>query len=149
MHVDTGSMKHKNLPVYLETLSHQIIGCAIKVHRNLGPGLLESIYEHALMYELALAGIRAERQVSYRVPYMGTLLPELRVDTVVERAIRIELKSAEAIKPTHLLTLLSYLRLTGLPLGLAINFNVMVLKDGLRRVMNERSEQFKPTDPSS
>ncbi|HEV8454418.1 MAG TPA: GxxExxY protein [Gemmatimonadales bacterium] len=118
-------------------LSHEVIGAAIEVHRLLGPGLLESIYEMALCRVLWLRGIEVERQVNVPVSYKGKRLAcGIQLDLLVQRTIIIELKSVEKILPVHRAQLLTYLRLQELWLGLIINFNVEVLRDGVRRVLN-------------
>jgi GxxExxY protein len=114
-----------------------VIGAAIEVHRLLGPGLLESIYEMALCRELWLRGIEVERQVNVPVSYKGKQLAcGIQLDLLVQRTIIIELKSVEKILPVHRAQLLTYLRLQELWLGLIINFNVEVRRDGVRRVLN-------------
>jgi GxxExxY protein len=109
------------------------IGCCITVHRTLGPGLLEIIYSRAVAVELAAAGIPFEREKPYPVTYRGQLLCEHRLDFVVGNAIVLEIKAIEAIAPIHHSQLLSYLRVSRLRVGLLMNFNVAVLKDGLVR----------------
>ena len=119
-----------------QDLSRKIIGCAIEVHRNLGPGLLESIYEECLAKELELNRISHERQVMLPISYKGTRLEgEYRLDFLVENKIILELKSVESVLPVHKAQLLTYLKLTGLRLGLIINFNVPALKDGIIRIV--------------
>lgn len=117
----------------LNDLTGRIIGCAIEVHRQLGPGLLESIYESALCIELALAGLAYERQKAIPVVYKGSPLGEYRADVIVHDTIILELKSVERFDPIFEAQILSYLRLSGKPLGLLINFNSRLLKDGVRR----------------
>lgn len=109
----------------------------MKVHTALGPGLLEKTYEHCLAYELSRAGLDVQRQVPLPVIYKEVRL-ELgyRLDPVVNDQVVVEVKAAEAIAPVHKAQLLSYLRMSGKPLGLLINFNGVHLKDGLRRVVN-------------
>jgi GxxExxY protein len=121
------------LPADLETLVSDTIGCCINVHRTLGPGLLETIYSRAVARELRAAGISFEREKPYPVTYRGQLLCEHHLDFVVGSAIVLEIKSIEAIAPIHHAQLLSYLRVSRLRVGLLINFNVAVLKDGLVR----------------
>ncbi len=123
----------------VEELSRRIIGAAIEVHSTLGPGLLELIYEEALCVELAAAGIRYERQAEVVIDYKGHPLRGQRLDLLVDRAIVAELKSVAMIQDVHKAQLLSYLRAARLPLGLLINFNAGRLKDGIRRVINERA----------
>ena len=117
----------------LETLVHDTIGCCIAVHRELGPGFLETIYSRAVTLELVAAGITFEREKPYPVTYRGQLLCEHRLDFVVGGAIVLEIKSIEAIARVHHAQLLNYLRVSRLRVGLLMNFNVPALKDGLVR----------------
>ena len=118
----------------LNDLTEKIIGCAIKVHRVLGPGLLESAYEVCLAHEVRKAGLQIERQVSLPVVYDGIKLDAGYIlDIVVEDAIILELKAVETLLPIHEAQLLTYLKLTGKKLGLLINFNVALLKNGIKR----------------
>ncbi|AKS40995.1 GxxExxY protein [Wenzhouxiangella marina] len=115
-------------------LTGEIIGAAIAVHRELGPGLLESVYEVCLAFELEARGLNFERQVELPVVYRGHHLDcGYRLDMVVEGSVLLELKSTANLEPIHEAQLLTYLRLSGLQLGLLINFNVPVLKQGIRR----------------
>lgn len=117
--------------------SHAVIGAAIEVHRLIGPGLLESVYERALCRELSLRGIGAERQVHLLVLYKGEALNcNIKLDLLVERSVVVEVKSVEKLVPIHKAQLLTYLRLRDLWLGLLLNFNVEILRDGIRRVLN-------------
>ena len=120
-----------------EQLTEQIIGAAIEVHRELGPGLLESAYEECLCHELHLRNISFQRQVDLSLAYKGRKLNcGYRLDIVVENTVLVELKSIEQILAIHYAQLLTYLRLSGMRVGLLINFNVAVLKNGLlRRVL--------------
>lgn len=117
-----------------DPLSHRVIGAAIEVHKNLGPGLLESAYEECLAYELTQAGLAIRRQVPLPVVYKGVKL-ELgyRIDVIVEGKLLLELKAIESLDAIHEAQLLTYLRLSGIRTGLLINFCVPVLKDGIRR----------------
>ncbi len=119
-------------------LSSQLIGICIKVHTKLGPGLLESIYEEVVCYELTQRDIPFRRQQGMKVVYeevdMGI---GYRADIIVEDKIIMELKSSEAIHPVHYKTLLTYLRLSEIEVGLLINFNVAVLKDGIYRLVQD------------
>lgn len=118
----------------LNRLTEQIIGAAIEVHKALGPGLLESAYETCLCHELSLREISFERQRPLPIEYKGTKLEcGYRLDLLVEGAVVVEIKAVEAIEPIHEAQLLTYLKLGGWKLGLLINFNVPVLKDGIRR----------------
>lgn len=107
------------------------------VHSALGPGLLESIYEACLAYELERDGLQVERQKALPIFYAGTRLDEgYRIDLLVERSVLIELKAIEQVRDVHLAQLLSYLRLSTCPVGLLLNFHVLHLRDGIRRVIN-------------
>jgi GxxExxY protein len=118
------------------TLTHEIIGAAIEVHRALGPGLLESAYEACLAHEFSLRGIPAERQLQLPVQYKGQPIDAAyRIDLLVNREVVLEIKAADSILPIHEAQLLTYLKLGGWKLGLLINFNVPVLKDGIRRLI--------------
>ena len=119
-----------------DPLTEKIIGLAIEVHRALGPGLLESAYEECLCHELSVAGLAFKRQVPFPIKYKTVdLLCGYRADLVVENTVLAELKAVEAILPVHKAQMLTYLRLSGLRVGLLMNFNVPVLKDGLHRVV--------------
>jgi len=125
----------------INELSNRIIGAAIEVHKTLGPGLLESIYEECLGHELSLRGISFERQKPLIVTYKGkTLDCGYRLDLVVEKQIIIELKSCESIEPIHRAQLLTYLKLSDLRLGLLLNFNVPMMRDGIVRIVNALPE---------
>lgn len=118
-------------------ISGKIIGAAIEVHRKLGPGLLESAYEECLCCEMALRVIKFERQVPLPLNYKGVDLDcGYRLDLLVEDKVIVELKSIETLEPIHDAQLLTYLRLRNAWLGLIINFNVIMLKDGVRRLVN-------------
>ena len=115
-------------------LTHTIIGAAIEVHRQLGPGLLESAYEECLARELTVRGLGYQRQKAVPIVYKEVKLEcGYRMDILVEDRIVLELKSVEALNPVHEATILTYLRLSGRSLGLLINFIVAILKDGIRR----------------
>jgi GxxExxY protein len=115
-------------------ITREIIGAAIEVHKQLGPGLLESAYEECLAHELQLRNLRVERQQPVPVVYKQTKLEcGYRIDLLVEGRIVVELKSVDGLAPIHEAIILTYLRLSGHRLGLLINFNVSVLKDGIRR----------------
>ena len=113
-----------------------VIGAAIEVHRTLGPGLLESAYEECLCRELQLRNIPFERQKPLPLTYKGTDIDcGYRLDIVVDQQVVIELKACNSLEPIHEAQLLTYLRLSGLKVGLLINFNVPVLRDGIRRLV--------------
>jgi len=117
-----------------DRLSNQVIGCALEVHRQLGPGLLESAYEAALALELEQQGIACQRQVQLQVQYKGVTLDcTYRLDLVVADQLLVELKSVDSLEPIHEAQLLTYLKLSGLKTGLLINFNETLLKNGIRR----------------
>ena len=117
-------------------LSKEIIGAAIEVHRHLGPGLLESAYEECLAYELTQQNIPFERQKALPVVYKDVRLDAgFRVDFLVDNLVVVELKAIEALTPTHEAQVLTYLRLTGCKLGLLLNFNVRLLKNGIKRLV--------------
>jgi GxxExxY protein len=118
-------------------ITEAIIGAAIEVHRILGPGMLESIYQRALQHKLALRKLPVLAQVAVRVAYKGVALEaDLRLDLIVGKAVIVEVKSVAAIEDVHRAQLLTYLRLPGMHAGLIINFNVATLRDGIRRVAN-------------
>ena len=121
----------------LNEVSERIIGCAIKVHRALGPGLLESTYEVCLMHELVKMGLTVQAQVPLPVHYDGLKLDAgYKIDLLVENSVIVELKAVESLHPIHEAQLLSYLKLSGKKLGLLINFNVKMLKNGVKRLVN-------------
>jgi GxxExxY protein len=127
--------------VDVNELSGRIIGAAIGVHKYLGPGLLESAYEQCLCHELKLRGMSFERQQPLPVEYKGVRLDcGYRLDVVVENTLILELKACEKVEPIHKAQLLTYLKLSGLKLGLLLNFNVPVMKKGIVRVVNELEE---------
>lgn len=119
-----------------DPLSGKVIQLAIEVHRELGPGLLESAYEECLCYELSTAGLSFERQVSLPITYKSVRLESgYDMDIVVERRLVLELKTVERLIPIHEAQLLSYLKLSGIKTGLLMNFHVPLLKDGLKRIV--------------
>ena len=130
-------MANAELILRANTLSQQIIGAAIEVHRHLGPGVLENSYEQCLCRELSLRGISFERQIGLPLEYKGLKLEcGYRLDILVEGLVIVEIKAVEKIEPIHEVQLLTYLRLTDLWLGLLINFHEMPLKNGIRRIVN-------------
>ncbi len=122
----------------INDLSGTIIKGAIKVHSELGPGMLESVYQRCLVYELQESGLSVESELMLPIRYRGKVVCDeaFRLDLLVEQQIVVELKSVEKVKPVHLKQLLTYLRLTKKPLGLLINFNENLLKYGITRVAN-------------
>lgn len=125
----------------INRLSNKIIGAAIEVHRTLGPGLLESAYEECLCEELDLRGLQYERQKPLPVVYKRRKLDcGYRLDIVVSNSIILELKCCEKIEPIYEAQLLTYLKLSGLHLGLILNFNVTMMRDGIKRIVHEFAE---------
>ena len=119
-------------------ISEKIIGCAIEVHKALGPGLLESAYLECLYYELQKAGLRTEKQKPLPLIYKEIKLDAgYRLDLIVENKVIIEVKSIETLNDTHTAQVLTYLKLSGCKLGLLMNFNVLRLIDGLKRLVNK------------
>jgi GxxExxY protein len=122
-------------------ISEKIIGCAIEVHRILGPGLLESVYEDALCHELKIQGIRFTRQKSVPIPYKDAKLgTDLRLDLLVEDKVIVDLKAKEILSKIDKPQLLTYLRLSEMRLGLIINFHVKLMREGIHRVVNNLKE---------
>jgi len=123
-------------------ISREVIGAALTLHRKLGPGLLESAYEACLAYELEKSGFRVERQKAVPLIYEAVKLDcGFRADLVVEGKLVLELKCKEALHPVDEAQLLSYLRLLNIPIGLLINFHVALLKDGIKRMVNNYREE--------
>ena len=122
-------------PRDLDVLVHAVIGAALEVHRLLGPGFLESLYEEALSLELALRGVPFRRQAPIAVEYKGRPIGQARLDLLVSDPLIVELKAVETISAVHLAQILSYLKASRLQLGLVINFNVPELRRGIRRVI--------------
>ena len=124
-------------------ISRDIVRCALEVHRTLGgPGLLESVYEEALAWELKQTGLDVQRQVNLPIPYKGqTLASPLRIDLIVSGKVIVECKAASQYNPIFEAQLLTYLRLTGLKLGLVVNFGERMIKDGIHRVVNGLQNQ--------
>ena len=121
-----------------DDLSYRVIGCALEVYKTLGPGLLESVYEKALVVELTNKGIKAERQVPVNIFYKGVELGEgLRIDVLVEDSLVVELKSVDTLNKVHYKQLLTYLKITNKRVGLLINFNENNLMDGIKRIVND------------
>jgi GxxExxY protein len=133
-HQDTKEAPRKALDAFTESVAEQLVEAAIEVHRALGPGLLESVYQACLVHALRKRGLKAESQVELPIHFDGLRIDSgLRLDLLVEDRIVVELKSVEEVHPVHFSQLLSYLRLPGRRLGFLINFNVPKLIDGLNR----------------
>ncbi len=123
------------LPPEIEELVRLTIGCLLEVHRELGPGLSEMAYAAATCVELDARGLRYQREKQLPVQYRGRVICYHRVDLVIADALVVEIKSVERLHPVHLAQTVSYLRLTGARVGLVVNFNVPVLREGIRRVV--------------
>ncbi len=118
-------------------IAYKVIGIAIQIHKDLGPGIFESVYEKVLQYELIQAGLETRSQVPLPLIYKGIEFEAgFRVDLLIENKVIIEIKSIENIAPIHFSQLLTYLRLSNIKLGLLINFNTKILKEGIHRVVN-------------
>lgn len=135
----------------LNEVSAKVIGAAIDVHKEIGPGLLESVYQKCLEIELKERGLQVCTEMPICVNYKGHEISDnsFRIDLIVENAIVVELKSVEEIKPVHKKQLLTYLRLTGKQLGLLINFNEALLRDGITRIANNYSTAAQSTGVSA
>ena len=130
------------MPITKVDITYKVIGAAIAIHRKLGPGLLESAYEACLAYELGKSGLRVERQKPVPLVYEEVRLDcGFRADLVVEGKLVVELKCKEILHPVDEAQLLSYLRLLNIPVGLLISFHVAVLKDGIKRMVNNYREE--------
>ncbi|MGA2510768.1 MAG: GxxExxY protein [Candidatus Acidiferrales bacterium] len=116
-------------------LTERIIGCAIEVHRNLGPGLLEATYEEAMCVELTDAGVNYKRQLPFPILYKGRILGEYRLDLLVEDAVIVEIKSVERFNPVFQAQVLTYFKATQERVGLLINFNSRLLREGIKRLI--------------
>jgi GxxExxY protein len=133
----------------LDSITRRIIGAAIDVHRRLGPGLLESAYQICLAFELRHIGLKVEEQKPLPVVYRDVRLDcGYRLDLVVEDSVVLEIKAVEQLVPIHDAQLLSYLRLSGMRVGLLINFHVRVLKNGLKRIVNEFPDSAYSATPA-
>ena len=135
-------MAHSYIQVtqkYLDELTYKIIGCAIEVHKHLGPGLLESVYEKCFIHELSIKGLHYQSQQKIPISYKAINLDaELRYDVLVENLIIVELKSMEGILPIHEAVLLTYLKMLSKPKGIIINFNcINIFKEGQKTLVNE------------
>jgi GxxExxY protein len=133
---------HSAIPHMTENeIAKIIVDAALKIHRTLGPGLFESVYEATLAFELERRGLKVVKQLALPVIYEGVRLElGFRVDLIIDDALIVEIKSVEALAPVHRKELETYLRLTGMRLGLLINFNVELIRDGIQRVVNRLPE---------
>lgn len=128
-------MQRREPDQHIDRLAHSVIGAAIEVHKELGPGFLESIYESALCHELELRGIPFVRQAAIQVSYKGIDLGENRIDIMVDNRLIVELKAVDELNDIHFAQVKSYLKVTNRLLGLLINFNVKILKNGIHRII--------------
>ncbi len=129
-------MKHRGTETQRDPLTDRVIGCAIEVHRHLGPGLLESVYKACLAWELSEAGLAVERQMSLPIRYKRVDLDAgFRIDLLVNRSLVLKLKTVDRLLPVHEAQLMTYLRLGGYRTGLLLNFYTSVLKDGVNRMV--------------
>ena len=123
----------KTMPENDDPLTRRIIACAIEVHKRLGPGLLEKLYKEAMVIEMQLGDLKVEKNVKTPVEYRGRLIGDYFIDLLVEDAVILELKSVERHDPVFEAQILSYMKLTGKKVGLLINFNSKMVKDGVKR----------------
>ena len=137
------------IPDEWNRLTESVLGCAFAVHRELGPGLAEVLYERALDIELAERGIEFTRQHRATVMYKGHRIGDQVFDLVIDTVVIVELKSVENVHDQHLAQLTGYLRAADLPLGLLLNFNTLSLKDGIYRRLNQHSSRFNSSSTSS
>lgn len=128
-------MEYPPIPTADEEIANRVIGAAIDVHRELGPGFLESIYRRALAFELSLRAFEVEQEKDITVPYKTIRIPGQRLDLLVGGRVIVELKCVEDFAPIHQAQLLSYLKATDLRLGLLVNFKAQMLRDGIKRVV--------------
>lgn len=129
------------IPADLESLSYKIIGLAIEVHRQLGPGLLESAYQQCLFYEIKKAGFKVEKEVTLPIIYKEIKIDHgYRIDLLIEDKLVVELKTVESFNSVHFAQILTYLKLGQYPLGLIINFNSKILKNNIKRFINTARE---------
>ena len=122
-------------PRRLDEAAHRVVGAAIEVHRILGPGFLEAVYEDAMMIELALRGIAVQRQVALPLAYKGRPIRSGQLDLLVDGELVVELKAVDKLRDIHTAKMISYLKAGNFELGLLLNFNVPLLKQGIRRVV--------------
>ncbi|MFT5423311.1 MAG: GxxExxY protein [Phycisphaerales bacterium] len=142
--------RNQSTPEELNALSESVIGVAIEVHRELGPGLAEKVYEEAMCHELQLRSLKYDRQVPLNVRYKGVSVGDHRLDLVVEGSLVVELKAAERVADIHLVQLVSYLRAGKYPLGLLMNFGRTLMKDGIfRRINSSCLPSSKPLPDSA
>ncbi len=138
---------YNDLPEDLNALSGKIVDCAFQVHKELGAGFLEVNYEDAFIIELKRKNLNFEQQKTYNIPYKdGFLKSSFRFDLIIENSILVELKAVEKINPIHQAQIYAYLKATNLPIGLLINFNVRLIKDGINRYVLRNSDSPRKKD---
>jgi GxxExxY protein len=129
------------IPTDLESLSYKIIGLAIEVHRQLGPGLLESAYQQCLYYEIKKAGLKVEKEITLPIIYKEIKIDQgYRIDLLIEDKLVVELKTVESYTSVHFAQILTYLKLGNYPLGLLINYNSKILRNNIKRFINSNSD---------
>lgn len=129
------------IPTDLESLSYKIIGLAIEVHRQLGPGLLESAYQQCLFYEIKKAGLKVEKEITLPIIYKEIKIDQgYRIDLLIEDKLVVELKTVESYTSVHFAQILTYLKLGNYPLGLLINYNSKILRNNIKRFINSNSD---------
>jgi GxxExxY protein len=144
-----GAMRSSALSLNDDALTERVIGAALRVHKALGPGLLEGLYQKALGVELGRAGLAHQREVTVPVSYLGVSLGDQRLDLVVANKVIVELKAVESLAQIHRAQLLTYLKMSGIPIGLLMNFGTELLQ--VKRVLNttaSRSPSLRPPEPS-
>jgi GxxExxY protein len=137
------SLRLQEPPPHVNDIARRVIEAAVEVHRHLGPGYAESVYENALAIELGLRGILFERQAGFRVDYKGHEVGEGRMDLLIDRILVVELKAVDRFTEVHVSQALAYLKATGHPLALLINFNVPVLMRGVKRIVLNRPISYE------
>lgn len=128
-------MQYEPVDARIDAIAKLVVDCIFRVHKHLGPGLLESVYERCLLFELVSRGLRVERQVVLPIEYLGNRLDDgLRLDLLVEGEIIVEIKAVEKLVPIHTSQVLTYLKLSGRRVCFLVNFNVELIKDGIKRI---------------
>ena len=135
----------KNNEILHKELTEKILACAIETHKRLGPGFTEDVYEEGFAYELKLRGIRFTRQFEIDIPYRDIIIRKYRLDLVIEDKVVVELKAVSKLSEIHSSQIISYLKASGLEVGLLLNFNVRMMKDGIKRVVLSNKPEF--TEP--
>jgi GxxExxY protein len=139
-------MRRTDIPARLNDLTRVVLECAFEIHDEFGPGMMERIYRHLLAHKLRQRGFRVETEVWLDLRYDGMVLRRcFRMDIVIEAQVVVEIKAVEQLHPVHHAQLLSYLRLSGYPVGLLINFNTQLLRDGIHRVVSTAPPPHRAT----